>query len=69
MAQVEKEKLRKKRHETLKAAAIRLIKHEVQERAKIQQSIKQRMMLQQQELIDKKNVKRWKLKYIKDDAQ
>ena len=54
MAQVEKEKLRKKRHETLKAAAIRLIKHEVQERAKIQQSIKQRMMLQQQELIHKK---------------
>lgn len=47
MAQVEKQKLRKKRHETLKAAAIRLIKHEVQERAKIQNGIKQRMMLQQ----------------------
>lgn len=35
MAQIDKEKLRTKRHDQLKAAAVRLIKHEVQERASI----------------------------------
>lgn len=36
LAQIDKEKLKKEKHDRLKAAAIRLIKHEVQERAKIQ---------------------------------
>jgi len=43
MAQIDKEKLRTKRHDQLKAAAVRLIKHEVQERAKIKQAVKARL--------------------------
>jgi hypothetical protein len=43
MAQIDKEKLRQKRHDQLKAAAVRLIKHEVQERASIKSAIKTRL--------------------------
>jgi len=43
MAQIDKEKLRQKRHDQLKAAAVRLIKHEVQERSKIKDAIRAKL--------------------------
>ena len=62
MAQIDKEKLRKQRHDQLKAAAVRLIKHEVQERAKIKDAIKARLaeqqMLLQKQLYKKSDMMR-----------